>query len=84
MFTNETDLINSGDLLYLEVEERKKHQSSNLQIKYREIASNEPLNTFYVHIDKYYKYDIDYINGGLFMSHFYCLSSILAVHCQTQ
>ena len=28
MFTNETDLINSGDLLYLEVEERKKHQSS--------------------------------------------------------
>jgi len=30
MFTNETDLINSGDLLYIEVEERKKHQSSNL------------------------------------------------------
>jgi len=37
-------------------------------------------------IDKYYfnKYDIDYINGGLFMLHVYCLTSILAVHCWTQ
>jgi len=34
-------------------------------------------------IDKYYfkKYDIDYINDGLFMSHVYCLTGILAVHC---
>ena len=34
-------------------------------------------------IDKYYfnKYDIDYINCGLFMSHVYYLPSILAVHC---
>ena len=34
-------------------------------------------------IDMHYfnKYDIDYINGGLFYVAFYCLTSILAVHC---
>jgi len=33
-------------------------------------------------IDKHYfnKYDIVFMNGGLFMSHFYYLTSILALH----
>ena len=45
-----------------------------------EFLKNDIYTTF---IDKYYvnTCDIDYINGGLFMPHIYCLKSILAVYC---